>query len=84
MCMCPHISTVKYGSLRVLQQVAWIGGMASMDLALAAKICFLAESTLLSIHVLSYSRTKYDSITFINSSLNVAGLVDNAAIIVIS
>ena len=49
-----------------------------MDLALAAKICFLAESTLLSVHVLSYSRTTYDSITFIHSSLNVAGLVDSA------
>ena len=56
-----------------------LGGKVSIDLALVAEMCFLAESTLFYVHVLSYSRTMHNSITFIHSLLNVTGLVDSAA-----
>ena len=55
---------------------AAVGGIASIDLALVLKICFLAESTLISVQVRSYSSTTQDSSTDMQASLILVGCVD--------
>ncbi len=74
----PDVSILVY-TTRFLcyNSAACVGGMASMDLALVVKICILAESTLISVHVLSYSSTTYLSNTDMSPSMTFAGLLLN-------
>ena len=59
-CACPHTCPPWYTARFVCcTSAAAVGGIASMDLALVLKICFLAESTLISVQVRSYSSTTY-------------------------
>ena len=50
--------------------------MAAIDLALLHKICFLAESTVVSVQVRVYRNTTYVSRIHMKSSLKLHGFVD--------
>ena len=50
--------------------------MASIDLALLQKICFVAESTVVSVQVRLYRSTTYVSRIHVKSSLKLRGFVD--------
>ena len=51
-------------------------GMASIDLALVQKICFVAESTVVSVQVRLYRSTTYVSRIHVKSSLKLDRFVD--------
>lgn len=72
-CVHPGI----YSTCSMLQKCACVGGMASLDLTLVVKICILAESTLVFVHVLSYNSTTYLSNTDTSPSMTFAGLLLN-------
>ena len=76
-CACPDTCPPWYTTRFVcLNSAAPVGGMASIDLALVQNICFLVESTVVSVQVQVYRNTTYVSRIHMTSSLMLRGFVD--------